>query len=164
MNQFNKPEFLDIFIDRWKELPVLWATKDPISRNKELRKAALESLLPLVRRQVGQNVTTEQLEVKIGTLRGTYRKARNKVFDSMRSGAGAGQVYVPTLWYYSKLTFLDEHLEVRESLSSLPPRRQSVRRRSSLPSSQPDAPSADVPSQQPSILEEDPDLPAWSQV
>ena len=161
MNQFNKHEFLDIFIDRWKELPALWATKDPISRNREMRKAALDSLLPLVRRQVGQNVTREQLEVKIGTLRGTYRKARNKVLRSMRSGAGAGQVFVPKLWYYSRLSFLDDHLEVRESLSSLPPRRT---RRSRLPSSQPSAPSADEPSQQPSILEEDPDLAVWSQV
>ena len=160
MNLFNRPDFLEIFIDRWQELPVLWATKDPISRNRELRKTALESLLPLVRRQVGFDVTTDQLEVKIGTLRGTYRKARNKVLASMRSGAGAGRVFKPKLWYYSKLSFLDEHLEVRESLSSLPPRRnRRSRLPSSLPSSQPAAPSADEPSQQPSILEEDPDLP-----
>ena len=49
MNQFNKQDFLEVFIDRWRDLPVLWATKDPISRNRELRKAALESLPPLER-------------------------------------------------------------------------------------------------------------------
>ena len=179
MNKFNDPDFLAIFIDKLRELPVLWATKDPRSKNKERRKAALNSLLPFVQRQVGTHVTTDMLDTRIGTLRGSYRKQRNMVLASQRSGAGAEQVYVPSLWYYSRLSFLDEHLEVRESLSSLPPRQRRSRsslppRRgrarsslpSSLPCSQPDPPEGEPSHNQEerSTLEEQPDLPAWSPV
>ena len=180
MNPFNEKEFLGEFIDRLRELPVLWATTDPNHRNKELRTAVLNSLLPFVHATM-PHVTAEQLDTKIRTLRGTYRAARNKVLASQRSGAAAGKVFVPKLWYYGRMSFLDDHLESRESLSSLPPRqpsRKSSKKSTSLPSSQASSqasslpcsqadPSQGEPSQEqdePSILEEDPDLAVWSQV
>ena len=94
MNPFNEKEFLSELIDRLRELPTLWETNDPIHRQKGLRTAALKSLLPFVHTCM-PHVTTEQLDTKIGTLRGTYRTERNKVLASQRSGAAAGEVYVP---------------------------------------------------------------------
>ena len=42
---------------------------------------------------------------RLQSLRGTFRKEMNKVTQSKRSGKGADEVYVPTLWYYEKMLF-----------------------------------------------------------
>ncbi|PIO32900.1 hypothetical protein AB205_0057020, partial [Aquarana catesbeiana] len=83
-----------------------------------------------------------------------YRKEALKVQASMRSGAAAEDVFVPSLWYYNRMRFLEDQMEVRESLSKLP---------SSLSStlhSTPAEASEDQPG--PSILEEM-EEPSWSQ-
>ncbi|PIO12852.1 hypothetical protein AB205_0195710, partial [Aquarana catesbeiana] len=38
----------------------------------------------------------------------------------MRSGAAANDMYVPSLWYYNRMWFLEDQIEARESLSTLP--------------------------------------------
>ncbi|PIO14399.1 hypothetical protein AB205_0067330, partial [Aquarana catesbeiana] len=68
----------------------------------------------------------------------------------MRSGAAAMNVYVPSLWYYNRMQFLEDQIEARESLSTLP---------STLPSTPAEA-SEDKPG--PSILEEV-EVPSLSQ-
>ncbi|PIO28523.1 hypothetical protein AB205_0011970 [Aquarana catesbeiana] len=100
------------------------------------------------------NADIEFVERKIGSLRSTYRKDLYKVQASMRLGAAAEDMYVPSLWYYNRMQFLEDQMEVRESLSTLP---------SSLPStlhSTPAEASEDQPG--PSILEEV-EEPSWSQ-
>lgn len=42
---------------------------------------------------------------KINSLRTSYRKERNKVLESIK--CGVEPVYVPTLWYFSQLNFLE---------------------------------------------------------
>ncbi|PIO27028.1 hypothetical protein AB205_0075950 [Aquarana catesbeiana] len=49
-----------------------------------------------------------------------YRREHKKIQETRRSGAAADQVYVPKLWYYQKMRFLDDQTEARQSLSSLP--------------------------------------------
>ncbi|PIO16641.1 hypothetical protein AB205_0151110, partial [Aquarana catesbeiana] len=68
----------------------------------------------------------------------------------MRSGAAAEDVYVPSLWYYTRMRFMEDQMEVRESLSTLP---------SSLPSTPAEA-YEDQPG--PFILEEVEES-SWSQ-
>ncbi|PIO27413.1 hypothetical protein AB205_0077170 [Aquarana catesbeiana] len=68
----------------------------------------------------------------------------------MRSGAAAEDVYVPSLWYFNRIWFLEDQMKARESLSTLP---------SSLPSTPAEA-SEDQPGS--SILEEV-EEPSWSQ-
>ncbi|PIO16534.1 hypothetical protein AB205_0122850 [Aquarana catesbeiana] len=76
-----------------------------------------------------------------------YRREHlNKIQITLRSGASADDVYVPRLWYYDKLRFLDDQTEARASLSTLP----------STPEE------ADEEQAGPSILEE-PDVTIWSQ-
>ncbi|PIO29086.1 hypothetical protein AB205_0159150 [Aquarana catesbeiana] len=83
-----------------------------------------------------------------------YKKEHNKIQKSLRSGASAAQVYVPRLWYFNKVRFLDNQTEARESLSTLP---------CSLPSTLPSTPAeADEEQPGPSILEAV-DAPSWSQ-
>ncbi|PIO26839.1 hypothetical protein AB205_0022570 [Aquarana catesbeiana] len=79
-----------------------------------------------------------------------YRREYNKIQYSLRSGASADDVYVPRLWYYDKLCFLDDQTEVRASLSTLP---------STLPST----PAEADEDQAGSSIQEEPDVTIWSQ-
>ena len=130
MDPFKEPEFFTEFIQRWKELPVLWQTKSKINKNKDARKQALETLLAFVSPRL-PHATTDTVKNKINSIRGTYRTQRSQVLASMRSGAAADSIYKPNLWYYGQMQFIDDHLETRASVSTLPPRNQS-----SLPGSQ----------------------------
>ncbi|PIO29423.1 hypothetical protein AB205_0202480 [Aquarana catesbeiana] len=153
MKQFKDPDFMGHFIDKYRDMHNLWEVKNPLYRNKPARKALLEKLLQFVKMQV-PNADIKFVERKIGSLRSTYRKELNKVQASMRSGAAVEDVYAPSLWYYNRMRFLEDQMEVRESLSTLP---------SSLPSTLPSIPaeaSKDQPG--PSILEKV-EEPSWSQ-
>ncbi|PIN88361.1 hypothetical protein AB205_0117130, partial [Aquarana catesbeiana] len=153
MKQFKNPEFMVQFIDRYRDMRNLWEVKSPLYRNKPARKAPLEKLLQFVKTQV-PDADIEFVEKKIGCLRSTYGKELNKVQASIRSGAAAEDVYVPSLWYYNRMRFLEDQMEARESLSTLP---------ATLPSTFPSTPaeaSEDQPG--PSILEEV-EEPSWSQ-
>ncbi|PIO15433.1 hypothetical protein AB205_0183030, partial [Aquarana catesbeiana] len=68
----------------------------------------------------------------------------------MKSAAAAKDVYVPSLWYYNRMQFLEDQIEAWELLSTLP---------SSLPSTPAEA-SEDQSG--PSILEEAEEQ-SWSQ-
>ncbi|PIO27946.1 hypothetical protein AB205_0162790 [Aquarana catesbeiana] len=127
MNPFKDEEFITRFIDLYQEKRNLWEVKHPLYSNRDARKATLGTLLEFVKTRVPQ-ADLKFLDRKIGILRNMYRREHNKIQESRRSGAAADQVYVPKLWYYQKLRFLDDQTEARQSLSTLP---------SSLPSTLP---------------------------
>ncbi|PIO29057.1 hypothetical protein AB205_0078770, partial [Aquarana catesbeiana] len=111
MKQFKDPEFMSQFIDKYRDMRNLWEVKNPSYRNKPARKAPLEKLLEFVKTQV-PNAEIDFVERKIGSLRSTYRKKLQNVQKSMRSGAAAEDVYVPSLWYYNKMLFLEDHFRL----------------------------------------------------
>ncbi|PIO24540.1 hypothetical protein AB205_0149130, partial [Aquarana catesbeiana] len=130
----------------------LWEVKNLLYYNKPARKASLEKLLEFVKTRV-PNADIEFVDKKIGSLRSMHRKELQKVHKSMRSGAASEDLYVPSLWYYNKMRFLEDQIEAKESLSTLP---------APLPSTLPSTPaeaSKDQPG--PSILEEI-EEPRWS--
>ncbi|PIO10841.1 hypothetical protein AB205_0132370, partial [Aquarana catesbeiana] len=153
MKQFKDPEFMGQFIDKYRDMRNLWEVKNPLYRNKPARKASLEKLLQFVKTQV-PDADIEFVERKIGSLRSTYRKELNKVQASMRSGAAAEDVYVPSLWYYNRMWFLEDQMEARESLSTLP---------SSLPSTLPSTPTEASEDQPGPSIQEEVEEPSWSQ-
>ncbi|PIO27605.1 hypothetical protein AB205_0097260, partial [Aquarana catesbeiana] len=156
-NKFKDPEFMSQFIDKYREMRNLWEVKNSAYYNKPIRKATLKRLLAFVQTLIPE-ATLGILEPKIGILGNMYRRENNKIQASLRSGASADDVYVPKLWYYNKLSFLDDQTEARESLSTLPSTLPC-----SLPSTLPSTPAeADKEQPGPSILEE-PDVSSWSQ-
>ena len=56
---------------------------------------------------------------KIQKLRGSVRKEFRKVDASKRSGKGAEDVYVPSLWYYDLLTFTKDQDTPSASVSNI---------------------------------------------
>ncbi|PIO09737.1 hypothetical protein AB205_0012010 [Aquarana catesbeiana] len=118
MHILQDNDFMAIFIDMFRELPCLWKINHPHYRNQTKRKAALDQLLEIVK-QVIPTADITYLKILIGGLRSTYVRERQKVQDSQRSGA-ADDTYVPRMWYYDRLHFLEGQNEPRSSLSSLP--------------------------------------------
>ncbi|PIO15866.1 hypothetical protein AB205_0219730, partial [Aquarana catesbeiana] len=100
----------------------------------------------------------EMLLKKIGILRNMYKREHNKIQDSMRSGASADDVYVPRLWYYNKLRFLDDQTEARASLSTLPSTLPCT-----LPCTLPSTPAEADEDQAGSSILGEPDVTIWSQ-
>lgn len=54
----------------------------------------------------------------MNSLRSSYRKEKKKVAESQKSGSGADDLYVPSLWYYKLLAFLDDQETPRSPISN----------------------------------------------
>ncbi|XP_077334741.1 uncharacterized protein LOC143976181 [Lithobates pipiens] len=150
---FKEEAFLSTFIDLVESHSNLWDTKHPQYPIRSARKKTLETVLAFVKTRLPQADTTF-VSNKIQNLRSAYRREQRKILESQTSGSAAGQVYVPRLWYYDRLRFLDDTSEARPSLSTLPSTRPST-----LPSASGE-PSLEDPD--PSLLDEV-DAPSWSQ-
>ncbi|PIO31139.1 hypothetical protein AB205_0146420 [Aquarana catesbeiana] len=151
--KFKDPEFMTAFIEKYRKMRNLWEVKHSQYYIKPVRKSALEKLLVFVHTFIPE-ATVEILEKKIGFLRNMYKREHNKIQNSLRSGASADDVYVPRLWYYEKLCFLDDQTEARASLSTLS---------STLPSTLPFAPAEADEDQAGSSILEELDVTIWSQ-
>ncbi|XP_077340660.1 uncharacterized protein LOC143984262 [Lithobates pipiens] len=149
---FKEEAFLSTFIDIIESHRSLWDSKHPQYSSRPGRRKTLETVLTFVKTRLPQ-ADIDFVNSKIQNLRSVYRE-RKKILDSQTSGSAAGQVYVPRLWYYDRLRFLDDTSEARQSLSTLPSTRPST-----LPSTSGE-PSLEDPD--PSLLDEV-DAPSWSQ-
>ncbi|XP_064105682.1 uncharacterized protein LOC135215161 [Macrobrachium nipponense] len=63
--------------------------------------------------------TKEELKKKINSLRTSFRKELKKIKDSSRSGAGADEIYEPSLWCFDALWFLSDHETPASSRSTI---------------------------------------------
>ncbi|CAG4985682.1 unnamed protein product [Parnassius apollo] len=98
-------EVLLNIIELYKDMPYLWDKKHKDYKNKDIRNDGNKVLLE-VYKGFDSNVTVTNLVKKIQNLRSGYFKELKKVKESSRTGAGADEVYVPTLWYFDALSFL----------------------------------------------------------
>ncbi|PIO09155.1 hypothetical protein AB205_0120090, partial [Aquarana catesbeiana] len=155
--KFKEPEFLSAFIDQYREMRNLWEVKHPQYYLKHVRKSMLERLLTFVQTYIPEAMM-EMLLSKIGILRNMYKREHNKIQNSLRSGASADDIYVPRLWYYNKLCFLDDQTEARASLSTLPSTPPCT-----LPRTLPFTPAEADEDQAGSSILEEPDVTIWSQ-
>ncbi|XP_046801068.1 uncharacterized protein LOC124418513 [Lucilia cuprina] len=57
------------------------------------------------------DATKEMAVKKINVMRTSYRRELKKQRASLKSGAGADDEYVPTLWYFDHLSFLNDQEE-----------------------------------------------------
>ncbi|KAK4316839.1 hypothetical protein Pmani_012039 [Petrolisthes manimaculis] len=56
---------------------------------------------------------------KINAMRSSFRKEVKKVTSSRRSGAAADDIYLPRLWYYNLLLFLQDQGVGRDSVTNV---------------------------------------------
>ncbi|CAB3222655.1 unnamed protein product [Arctia plantaginis] len=91
-------ELQTVFLECFRNNPCLWKIRSNDYRDKNMKFQAYNNLLEIIRK-VERDATIDNVEKKINSLRAGYRKEHKKVRDSMRTGSGADQVYVPKLWY-----------------------------------------------------------------
>lgn len=102
-------DFLRHFIDLYRTHPCLWKTKSKDYLDKNKKNTASQILLEKLK-VVQPEATKNTVIQKINSLRGGFKRDLKKVKDSKRSGAGADDIYVPTLWYYPLMQFVADHL------------------------------------------------------
>lgn len=62
-------------------------------------------------KQVEPKTTVNDVKWKIQSIRASHRKERRKVAESVKNAQSPDEVYVPKLWYYKDLEFLNDQME-----------------------------------------------------
>lgn len=111
-------DFLTEFINLYRAHPCLWKTKSKEYLDKNRKNVAYKILVEKLKS--AQPEATKQIVIqKLNSLRGGFRRELKKIRDSKRSGAGADDIYIPTLWYFELMNFVIDQEVPRESVSNV---------------------------------------------
>ncbi|CAG4952199.1 unnamed protein product [Colias eurytheme] len=86
--------------------------------DKTKRSAAVKKMINLLK-ICRRNITEDKVKNKINILRTSFKRENNKVKKTMLSGSGTDDLYVPTLWYYKELEFLQDQMEEESGISTV---------------------------------------------
>ncbi|XP_064082573.1 uncharacterized protein LOC135198678 [Macrobrachium nipponense] len=111
-------QYWEEFIELYKQHPCLWKMKSKEYSDKGMRNRAYNVLAEKLRER-DTTATRVTVAKKINNLRSCFRKEIKKVEASVRSGASADDLYVPSLWYYDLLLFLKDQETPGSSTSSI---------------------------------------------
>ncbi|XP_054259939.1 uncharacterized protein LOC128994012 [Macrosteles quadrilineatus] len=118
MSREKENQCLEEFISVYQSEKCLWKVKSADYHDRMKKEAAYGRLIE-VWKQVDPNCNKSTVLKKINNLRSSYRKELKKVREATKSGASAEDVYLPKLWYYNLLHFLDDQETPRQSRSNL---------------------------------------------
>ncbi|XP_023948797.2 uncharacterized protein LOC112053569 [Bicyclus anynana] len=108
--RLHSHEFISKFIDAFRKNPCLWNTQNPEYRKKKSKVLAYIRLMKYAQK-VEPTITVIDIKRKLQSIRASHRKERRKVSESLKSAKTSDDVYVPKLWYYKQLEFLNQHME-----------------------------------------------------
>lgn len=111
-------EFLVEFIELYKNSPCLWQIKSRDYSDRNKKDLAYAELVKKYR-EIDRNADRSTVVKKINSFRTVYKKELNKMNNSLKSGAGADDVYKPSLWYFEHLHFLNDAEPARISRSTM---------------------------------------------
>lgn len=117
MSKYSQ-QFLTEFFEIYRSFTCLWKVKAPEYHDRVARKRAMCTLVAKFK-EVEPSATEEFVKKKINNYRTSYKRERNLVEASLKSGAGTEDVYIPKLWYYKLLLFLDDQCLPRASTSNI---------------------------------------------
>ena len=95
-SDWNK-DLIRLLIEEYEKRPCLWKIKSEVYHDRRLKATAYQSLLEKIKDSAPEatiKLTLPDLK-KIDNLRSSFRREHNKVVTSMKSGAGAEEVYAP---------------------------------------------------------------------
>lgn len=98
----------EVLLKLYKEHPILYNMRHPKYYNKSERQMALNTIIDLLEDH-RPGTTTNDILKKIQTMRTQFGQEIGKVRRAQEKG---GQ-YVPTVWWYSYLSFLRNHIKPR---------------------------------------------------
>ncbi|KAL4711265.1 hypothetical protein ACJJTC_019106 [Scirpophaga incertulas] len=106
----QEKELLINILEIYKEMPYLWNKNDPNYKNKTMRYEGFRVLLEMYK-NFDPEATMKTIKKRIENMRSTYLKEVKKVNASKHTGAGSQDIYVPSLWYFDNLSFLESTTE-----------------------------------------------------
>ncbi|XP_043289381.1 uncharacterized protein [Venturia canescens] len=109
MKAYEKQVWREI-IEDYRKMPHLWNPSHADYRNPYNRNRSMETLLRKYKR-IDPDVNMQSFKKKIENLRTARNRELKKVEASMQSDSVGKDVYVPTLWYFDLLSFLNEKNE-----------------------------------------------------
>ncbi|XP_059217266.1 uncharacterized protein LOC131996768 [Stomoxys calcitrans] len=110
-------DFMIEFFDVLKNENAIWQTKSEKYKDKLEKQKSWEKLVTKWK-EVDKNASVDLVKKKYNCLRTTYRRELQKMRKSERSGAGAEDIYVPSLWYFDHLNFLLDQETQLEGIST----------------------------------------------
>ncbi|XP_045464761.1 uncharacterized protein LOC123674006 [Harmonia axyridis] len=108
-------EVLTEMLEMFKSNTLLWDTSHSLYLNKNARNQAFAGLLDVYKR-IKPEATIRDVKKKIENMRTTYKKELKKV---KRIGSESKEQYVPTLWYYELMLFLDKQKMIRSRTETM---------------------------------------------
>lgn len=105
-----------LFVTFYRSYECLWNTKSTMYKNNIARNNAYEALLKDMN---DPNLTVKMVKTKIKNLRSVYHVEVKKINSSKRSGAGANEVYKPSMsWFTEMASFMGDVDDYRETVES----------------------------------------------
>lgn len=108
-------ESVNLLIENYRKRPLLYNPKHHHYKNRNKRLEALEEILNDVDEKcpfaANQGLNTDDIKQKIHTLRTQYFKEVNKI----KEYTSIDQLYIPKLWCFEKLSFLEKCGAVRNN-------------------------------------------------
>ena len=107
-----------MLIQLYRQNPCLWNVKTDVYKVRNKRVAAIHKITAELQ-ESGLSANASEVKKKIESIRCQYRGELRKLEKSKRSGAGADDIYTPTLWCFYDLCFLSDGDSMRDSVSNL---------------------------------------------
>jgi len=111
-------EFLREFIELYQSFPCLWLVKSKEYSDRNKKGLAYEEMVKKYK-EFDPSADRNTVVKKINALRTVYKKELSKVNNSSKSGAGADEIYKPSLWYFDLLHFLNDQDTVRPTRNTM---------------------------------------------
>ncbi|XP_066152069.1 uncharacterized protein [Euwallacea fornicatus] len=111
-------EFVIEFLQLYREYPALWKIKSTEYSDRNLKDNAYKVLIEKYK-EIDPKADKETVKKKINSLRTNYRKELTKVKASYKSGTNTDDIYVPALWYFNELNFLQDQYIPKDECSAI---------------------------------------------
>ncbi|KAG6456480.1 uncharacterized protein LOC115447531 [Manduca sexta] len=104
-------------ISLYKNMPFLWDKSDPKYTSRQSREIGYNIILQKYKEH-DKHANMAVLKKKIDNMRTSYRRELKKVLLSKRNSLTPEDRYVPELWYFDSLSFLDKHIVLQHNRDS----------------------------------------------
>jgi len=111
-------DFLREFIELYQSFPCLWLVKSKEYSDRNEKSLAYEEMVKKYK-EFDPSADRNTFVKKINALRTVYKKELSRVNNSLKSGAGADEIYKPSLWYFNLLHFLNDRDSVRSTRNTM---------------------------------------------
>lgn len=99
MSRWNEATTIK-FVEEYRERPCLWDIRAAIYKNKQARESAYKEIEDIMGIE---GFGVPEIKNKIRALRSTYSQEKKKIKDTMKSGAGSEDIYVPSIKWFKEM-------------------------------------------------------------